>query len=69
VIPTLNISLQASTVVLSWTTNASGFTLQAASVLATNGWGSIGVSPVVIGDQYVVTNGLGNTNTFYRLKK
>jgi hypothetical protein len=69
VVPTLNISQQGSSVVLSWTTNATGFTLQAASILATNAWANLGTSPAVVGDQYVVTNGFGNTNTFYRLKK
>jgi hypothetical protein len=31
-------------------------------------WQDIGVTPVIVGDQLVITNSISGTNTFYRLR-
>jgi hypothetical protein len=69
VLPALNISRTASAVVLSWTTNAPGFTLQAAPFLSTNGWTNVAAPVGIAAEQYVVTNSVGSGASFYRLRK
>ncbi len=70
VIPALNIAQYGSSVVLSWTTDAPGFTPQATPTLATSSlWTNLTASPSNLGDQLVLTNSLGAGNLFYRLQQ
>jgi len=68
--PLLNFAATGTNVVLSWTTNAPGFTLQSTTNLnLSNLWASNPPLPVVSGSAFVVTNGMGGEQKYYRLKK
>jgi hypothetical protein len=65
--PKLNIAVSGKNVKISWTTNATGGTLQGNSSLRlTNTWANIGTGTIV-SNQYVVTEPIGVTPKFYRL--
>jgi hypothetical protein len=67
--PTINFNRSGNNFVLTWPTNAAGFSLQdTASLSATSVWSSA-LSPVVNGSNYVVTNTISGGAMFYRLKK
>ena len=67
--PTLAIVQSGSQVVLSWPTNAVGYTLYAnSSVVNSNTWSSVGPGTIV-GTQYVVTNTPSSNPRFYRLQQ
>jgi hypothetical protein len=69
IVPVLSIVPSGSDMLLSWTTNAPGYTLQAApSLLPSATWTNVGAGTVV-GDKYFVTNGALDAVSFYRLKK
>lgn len=69
VAPTLQIALSGGNIVLSWPTNASGFTLQTNSALTLPGsWGDVS-SGTVVGPNYEVIDALGTGPRFYRLRK
>jgi hypothetical protein len=66
--PSLKISRSAGNFLLSWTTNAVGYTLQTCPTLATNGlWAPVTNVVWVVGNQYVVTNPPIGLTRFYRL--
>jgi hypothetical protein len=71
VIPTLTISQQdASTVLLSWSTNSANFTLQSVTQLLSSGtpWAAVGGSPTVSGSNYIQSDSISPTSPkFYRL--
>jgi uncharacterized delta-60 repeat protein len=70
VMPVLNIQLSANTnVVLSWSTNYTGFTLESNASFNTNGWGTVTPAPVVSGTNNVVTNAISGSTHFYRLSQ
>jgi hypothetical protein len=59
-----------SQVVLSWSTNVAGFTLQSSTNLASpTAWIDMTVVPVVVGGRFTVTNSISGVNMLYRLKK
>jgi hypothetical protein len=66
--PVLNIVQVGTNVLLSWPTNHSGYTLESALNLNTPAWTSVAATPVIIGNQFIVTNAPVATNTFYRLR-
>jgi uncharacterized repeat protein (TIGR01451 family) len=68
---TLAVRRAGTNVVLSWPSEATGFTLQFKSVLLTNfGWMNLtNVVPVVVSNRFTVTNPITSTNGFYRLFK
>lgn len=68
---TLNILLVDTNAVLSWTTNALGFSLASSLNLgAAAAWSTNNLpSPVVVNDQNVVTNPIAGTQQFYRLQQ
>ena len=67
--PTINFNRSGNFLVLTWPTNAAGFSLQdTASLSGTSVWSSA-LSPVVNGSNYVVTNTISGGAMFYRLKK
>jgi len=67
--PTLNIQKLATNAVLSWQSYYGDFTLQSVTnVIASNSWTAVAGTPVVVANQYVLTNGPISGNKFYRLK-
>lgn len=68
--PQLNVQLAGNNAVLSWSTNDFGFALQSITALPSppNIWSTVPDVPVVVGGQFVVTNGLTTGTKFYRLK-
>jgi hypothetical protein len=68
-LPVINLNTGGNKIVLTWPTNAAGFSLQdTASLSGTSVWSSA-LSPVVNGSNYVVTNTISGGAMFYRLKK
>ena len=68
--PTLNIERSAPNVVLRWSTNDTGYSLESALVLTNPvSWALVPGPQFVVGSQFAVTNGPATTNRFYRLKK
>jgi len=66
--PHLNIQRAGSAIVLSWSTNAFDFRLQSATNLAaSNNWATVAGAPVIMGNQYHLTNGAPTGSQFYRL--
>ena len=68
--PVLNIARVANNIVLSWSTNDSGYTLEAKADLSSSlDWSNVPGTPTIAGDRYIVTNSVPNGNKFYRLKR
>jgi pimeloyl-ACP methyl ester carboxylesterase len=68
--PVLGIVRAGDQVVITWPTNAAGFTLEStADLLSSNSWSPVSPDPVVINGQNTVSNTIGSGNQFYRLKK
>jgi hypothetical protein len=64
----LNLHLSGTNVVVTWPTNAAGFTLESATNLASPAiWITNAPPPVVVGTNNAVTNGISGTRKFYRL--
>ncbi len=56
--------------ILTWPTNAVGFTLQSTTNLGSPAvWSTNSAAPVVIGGQNTVTNAIGGPQQFYRLSQ
>lgn len=68
--PILSITPSGTNVVICWPTNCGpGFLLEkSSSIMSTNDWSSLSGASISDG-QYVLTNAIGLTNTFYRLLK
>jgi uncharacterized delta-60 repeat protein/uncharacterized repeat protein (TIGR01451 family) len=64
--PTLSITRQGSSVILSWPAAASGFILQEADSLTASGWTPVSATPMPVGDQLQVQVVPSGTK-FYRL--
>src|SRR5665213_2536229 len=68
--PTLTIFPSGTNVVLTWPTNAAGFTLQSTTNLVSPAvWSTVSPGPVVVNGQYAVTNSTSGTNKFYQLSQ
>ncbi len=68
ILPLLSIALSADNVVLSWSTNDSGFTLEARTDLSSATWSNAPGNLTIVGSQYSVTNSATSGNQFYRLR-
>jgi hypothetical protein len=55
--------------VLSWPTNATGFTLRSKGNLSSGTWQTNSPAPVIDGSVFKVTEPIGTTNKFYQLIK
>lgn len=67
----VSLSVQAgpnNTVIFSWPSDATGYTLQSRTDLTSGGWSDAGATPVVVGNQYMVTNTMNTQAEFFRLK-
>ena len=65
--PQLSIQPLGNQLTISWPTNTIGLGLESASGLGGGGWSSVTNAPVVVGNQYVVTNSITGGSVFYRL--
>jgi uncharacterized repeat protein (TIGR03803 family) len=65
--PQLTIIFSGANVILTWPTNATGFTLQAATNLGSPTWGVVSPAPTVINGRNAVTNAIAGSQKFYRL--
>jgi uncharacterized repeat protein (TIGR01451 family) len=67
--PALHIRRTNNLVVLSWSTNVSGFQLDSLTNLASStSWTSVTNKPAIKADQYEVTNSVSGDGKFYRLR-
>jgi hypothetical protein len=66
---TLEYAQQGSDLVLAWPTNSIGFELEYATNLPPTNWTPVSPAPMIVGEQYVVTNALTDAARFYRLEK
>jgi uncharacterized repeat protein (TIGR03803 family) len=70
VVPQLAIALSGANVILTWPTNAAGFSLESATNLVPPVvWSTNSTAPVVINANNAVTNGISGTQKFYRLSQ
>jgi hypothetical protein len=67
--PALGIALAGSSVSISWSTNAAGYSLQQTGSLVPSNWQAMGQTPVIVGDKYVVNISPAVGNQYYRLIK
>jgi uncharacterized repeat protein (TIGR03803 family) len=68
--PSLSLLRIGDQLVLSWPTNAGGFTLQSAPDPSSSiNWVDSSETPAAVADQYFVTNNVSGLAQFYRLKK
>jgi hypothetical protein len=67
--PSLSTTLIDNLVVISWPTNAPGYSLYYATNFIAPTWISNTIPPVVSGSQYMVTNPALGPQKYYRLKK
>jgi hypothetical protein len=66
----LTITLSRSNVVLTWPTNATGFTLQSTTNPALPmAWTNVSLGPVVVNGMNMVTNPISGPQQFYRLNQ
>ena len=66
--PLLTLIPYGANVILTWPTNAVGFTLQSTTNLVTPAvWSTNSPAPVIIGGQNVITNPMSGPRQFYRL--
>jgi glucuronoarabinoxylan endo-1,4-beta-xylanase len=66
--PRLTGTRQGESLVLSWPTNASGFGLEYSMSVAGGSWVPYPATPTVLGSNFVVTSGLSNDASFFRLR-
>lgn len=68
--PELAISRPGTDVILTWSTNITGFTLQSTTNLASPSfWNTVSPGPTVVNGQNTVTNPISGTQQFYRLSQ
>lgn len=67
--PMLGIEPLANQILLSWPTQAASFSLESAPLISGATWTSMTNLPAVVGNQFVVTNSVGTSNQFYRLRR
>jgi uncharacterized repeat protein (TIGR03803 family) len=65
--PQLAITIAGTNVILTWPTNAAGFTLESTTNLLPAAWSTNLPAPVVINGQNTVTNPVSGTHRFYQL--
>ena len=65
--PELNLIPSGANVILTWPTNAVGFSLQSTTNLLSPVWATNYPAPVVVSGQNTVTNPISGTQQFYRL--
>jgi len=66
--PSVNVQLMGTQVVISWPTNAARLNLESSLNPSGGAWSPVTNAPVVVADQYSVTNGATSGSRFYRLR-
>ncbi len=66
--PTLSIEISGSNVIISWPTNATGYTLYSSPAVAPTTWTSAG-GGTIVGSDYQVTSPISAGPKFYRLQQ
>ncbi len=66
--PTLSIEISGSNVIISWPTNATGYTLYSSPAVAPTTWTSAG-GGTIVGSDYQVTSPISADPKFYRLQQ
>jgi hypothetical protein len=67
--PQMTIVPSDANMILTWQTNAVGFTLQSSTNLSSPVWSAVTPAPVVVNGQNTVTNHISGMQSFYRLSK
>jgi uncharacterized repeat protein (TIGR03803 family) len=68
--PQLSLVHSGPNLILTWPTNAPGFTLQSTTSLGSSAvWSTNTPAPVIVNDQNVVTNPISGTQQFFRLSQ
>ena len=68
--PTLTIFPSGATVIVTWPTNAAGFTLQSTTnLVSTTVWSNVSPAAVVVNTNNAVTNAISDKQKFYRLSQ
>jgi glucuronoarabinoxylan endo-1,4-beta-xylanase len=67
--PSLSATALAGNLVIFWPTNATGFSLEYSTNLASASWNPVPAAPAVLGDQNVITNTMTYPAGFFRLNK
>ena len=68
--PQLTIIHSGTDVVLTWPTNATGYTLQSTTNLMSSAvWGTVSPAPIVVNSKNTVTNSISGKQIFYRLSQ
>lgn len=68
--PAMAAVLSGGSILISWPTNANGFTLQTTTNLGSPlGWTDVTTVPTLIGASYYLTNRIGDAARFFRLIK
>jgi uncharacterized repeat protein (TIGR03803 family) len=67
--PQLSIILSGASVIVSWSTNAIGFTLHSTTNLASLVWTTVSALPVVVNGQNALTNAISGRQQFFRLSQ
>lgn len=69
-LPVLGISATATSVIISWSTNAVGFVLESATNLGPAAvWSQVLIAPIVSGTNNIVTDSISGNAKFYQLKQ
>ena len=68
-LPMLNLIQNGNQVMVSWTTNAAGFSLQSSTSLSPTAIWSAAPAPTIVGGNYISTDVISGNAMFYRLKK
>jgi hypothetical protein len=68
--PQLTLMHSGANVILTWPTNATGFTLQSTTNLVSpTGWTTVSPTPVIVSTNNVVTNSITGAQQFFRLQE
>ena len=67
--PLLAINPSGTNVILTWPTNATGFTLESTTNLVSAVWITNATAPAIVNTNNAVTNGITGTQKFYRLSQ
>ena len=67
--PVLNIAQNGNNIVLSWSTNHIGYTLEAKTDLSPlSNWTPVLGTPTILANQFTVTNSVASGSQFFRLQ-
>lgn len=65
----LTVITSRTSLILTWPTNATGYTLHSTTNLSSPAWTTNSSAPVVVNGQYTVTNPISGTQQFFRLSQ